>query len=80
MGKRLDNHLALVTGGTRGIGRAIALRLAKEGAGVAIVGLAKGPHASEVLEEIDQFKVPSMALRADQALLSGREHHRLGRP
>ena len=65
MGNRLENHIALVTGGTRGIGRAIALRLAKEGAGVAIVGLAKGPHASEVLEEINQLGVPAMALRAD---------------
>lgn len=37
MGK-LDQHVALVTGGTAGIGKAIALKLASEGARIAIFG------------------------------------------
>ncbi len=37
---RLANRTAVITGAARGIGRAIAVRFAKEGAGVAITGYA----------------------------------------
>ena len=58
-------HVALVTGGTRGIGRAIALRLAQEGAAVAITGVSEGGAAEEVVKEIEKTGAPGMAVRAD---------------
>src|ERR1700684_3467957 len=36
--KCFENKTVLITGGTRGIGKAIAIRLAREGANIAIVG------------------------------------------
>ena len=47
----LDGQVAIVTGAGRGIGRAIALRLAREGASVA-VGDIDGPAAKKVTDEI----------------------------
>lgn len=46
--KRLDGRIALVTGASRGIGRAVALALAREGAHVVITGRTTG-----ALEELD---------------------------
>jgi 3-oxoacyl-[acyl-carrier protein] reductase len=48
----LEGKIALVTGGSRGIGRAIALRLAKMGAKVAINYVSKPDAAQEVVDAI----------------------------
>lgn len=49
---RLDNQIAVVTGGGRGIGKVIALRLARAGADLAVVG----PEADRISESADAVR------------------------
>ncbi len=64
---RLDGKKALVTGGSRGMGAAIALRLAEEGADVAITYERSQDLAERVRAEIEAFGRKGMALAADSA-------------
>jgi 2-hydroxycyclohexanecarboxyl-CoA dehydrogenase len=61
---KLGGRTALVTGGGRGIGRAIALALAREGCQVAVLDLL-GESAEAVRAEIEGLGVAGLALRVD---------------
>ena len=62
----LNGKVAVVTGGARGIGRAIAKRLAKDGASVAVWDL-RADGANETVEEIRQAGGKAMACVGDAA-------------
>ncbi|MFI6931148.1 SDR family oxidoreductase [Streptomyces sp. NPDC050287] len=63
----LDGKVALVTGGSRGIGAATAVRLAREGADVALTYVNDKAAAEDVVRTVETLGRRAVALRADSA-------------
>jgi len=63
--KRFEGKRALVTGGSRGIGRAITLRLAEEGADVAMVYVKNSDAAERAVEEVKKLGREALAVKGD---------------
>jgi len=63
----LEGKVAMVTGGSRGMGAAIAKRLAQEGADVAVTYLSAQDSARSVVAEIERSGRKGLALAADSA-------------
>ena len=80
----LNNKVALVTGGSRGIGAAIALALAGNGANVAITYVSAPEKAEEVVKAIESLGRRALAIQADNLDASaveaavGQAHAKLG--
>src|SRR5256714_4821226 len=65
--KKLTGKVALVTGGSRSIGAAIAKRLATDGAAVALTYSASPGKANEVVRSIEAAGGKALAIKADAA-------------
>lgn len=65
MSNSLEGKIALVTGASRGIGRAIAARLAREGAAVAINYSRNAAEAQKAVAEIESAGGRALAVQAD---------------
>ena len=65
MSKRLEGKTAIVTGGGRGIGRAISVKLAEEGANVIICDIVINEAAEETVKLIEEQGVKAAAIKAD---------------
>ncbi|RYG57304.1 SDR family NAD(P)-dependent oxidoreductase, partial [bacterium] len=63
----LNGKIALVTGGSRGIGAAIVKRLAREGASVAFTYSASPGKAEEVVQSVVAAGGQALAIQADSA-------------
>jgi 3-oxoacyl-[acyl-carrier protein] reductase len=64
---KLEGKIALITGGSRGIGAAIAKRLAADGANVAITYTKGADAAASVVKEIERVGRKAIAIQADAA-------------
>ena len=63
--KKLENRVAVITGGSRGIGRGIAIAFAKEGADIAFSYHSNKVAAESTVKELESYGVRAVAVQAD---------------
>jgi len=68
---RLKNNVALITGSSKGIGRGIAERFAREGADVVINYNSDPKGAEEAVREAEKHGVRAVAIQADLSTVAG---------
>ncbi len=63
--KALEGKIALVTGASSGIGKAIAMEMSRRGAGIIVNYVGKADAADQVIKAIEQESGTALAIRAD---------------
>ncbi len=71
---KLKDKIALVTGSSRGVGRAVALGMAKEGAKIVVNYTSNEKAADEVVEAVENMGSKAVAVKADAALKADAEN------
>lgn len=69
-GMKLEGKVALVTGGSRGIGRAVALELAKEGADIGVNYVRNKDAADEIVSKIESVGRKAIPVQADVSIIT----------
>ena len=65
--KSLQNKVALVTGGSKGIGKALVLKLASQGANIVFNYAKDEAAANQTVKEIEQLGTNALAIKADSS-------------
>ncbi len=63
--KKLENRVAVITGGSRGIGKGIAVEFARQGAHIAISYLSNEKAAAETVAACEKYGVKAIAIKAN---------------